>query len=76
MVINKTRALIKSLAAESGMTMVQIVEKLNERREPEKRTTPQLLATKITRGTFRYSEAEEIAEVLGYEIVWQKKIDR
>jgi len=28
---------------------------------------------KLQRGTLRYSEAEDIAEVLGYEIVWIKK---
>lgn len=28
---------------------------------------------KLKRGTLRYSEAEDIADVLGYDIVWIKR---
>ena len=31
---------------------------------------------KLSRGTLRYTEALEIADVLGYEIVWQKRRER
>ncbi len=30
---------------------------------------------KLSRGSLRYLEAVELAEALGYEIVWQKKAD-
>ena len=28
---------------------------------------------KLQRGSLRYSEAKELADVLGYELVWQKR---
>jgi len=28
---------------------------------------------KLARGTIRYKEVKELAEILGYEIVWEKK---
>ena len=28
---------------------------------------------KLSRGSLRYSEAQELADVLGYEIVWRKR---
>ena len=31
---------------------------------------------KLSRGTLRYTEALEVADVLGYEIVWQKRRER
>lgn len=31
------------------------------------------LSDKLKRGTLRYSEAIELADVLGYDIVWQKR---
>ena len=74
--MSKARRIVKSIAAAEGLTMTEVVAKLNEHRKPEDKTTPQNLANKFTRGSFRYSDAEEIAEVLGYEIVWQKKVDR
>ncbi len=31
------------------------------------------LSDKLKRGTLRYSEAIELADVLGYDIIWQKR---
>ena len=31
------------------------------------------LSDKLKRGTLRYSEAKELADVLGYDLVWQKR---
>ena len=31
------------------------------------------LSDKLKRGTLRYREAIELADVLGYDIVWQKR---
>ena len=31
------------------------------------------LSDKLKRGTLRYSEAIELADVLGYDIVWKKR---
>ena len=32
-------------------------------------------SNKLARGSLRYEEAVQLAEVLGYEIVWKKKGD-
>ena len=31
------------------------------------------LSDKLKRGTLRYSEAIELADVLGYDIIWRKR---
>ena len=31
------------------------------------------LSDKLKRGTLRYNEAIELADVLGYDIIWQKR---
>ena len=31
------------------------------------------LSGKLRRGSLRYSEAVELADVLGYDIIWQKR---
>lgn len=63
---------IKSHIARSGMTMVAIAKIWNVR-HPEDPTTPQNIANKLTRGTIKYSEVREIADIIGYEITWIKK---
>ncbi|MEA4825151.1 MAG: LLM class flavin-dependent oxidoreductase [Clostridium sp.] len=67
---------IKSYIAMSGWTITDIVREINKKHiaEPEyKETTPQNLSNKLTRGTIRYSECKEIAEIIGYKIDWTKK---
>lgn len=62
---------IKSLIVKSGITMSEVVNLLNERYN--KNDSVQNLSNKLTRGTLKYSEALEIADVIGYEIEWTKK---
>lgn len=33
----------------------------------------QNLSNKLTKGTIKYSEVKDIAETIGYEIIWRKK---
>jgi hypothetical protein len=62
---------IKSIIVQSGWTMSAIIDALNEKFG--RTDTVQNLSNKLTRGTLRYSEAQEIAEVIGYEIKWVKR---
>lgn len=64
--------IVKSKIVESGLTMSKVVEILNMH-ENNSFGSLQNLSQKLSRGTLKYSEAEKIAEVIGYEIVWQKK---
>ena len=62
---------IKSYIAASGWLMVDIVKVLNEKYDTD--TTSQNLSNKLSRGTIKYSEVLEIAEIIGYKIEWVKK---
>jgi hypothetical protein len=63
---------IKSYIAASGRTLTDVVNEINKR-HPFQPTTPQNISNKLARGTIRYSECKEIADVLGMEIRWQRK---
>lgn len=62
---------IKSYIAKSGWTITDIVKALNEKYNTD--TTSQNLSNKLSRGTIKYSEAKQIAEVIGYKIEWLKQ---
>lgn len=63
---------IKSKLAASGFTLTQVVEKMNEGLEVDKQTTVQNISNKLSRGTIKYSEVKEIAEIIGMKIEWIK----
>lgn len=62
---------IKSLIVKSGWTMSDLVKALNEKYN--RNDSVQNLSGKLSRGTIKYREALEIAEILGYDIQWIKK---
>lgn len=62
---------IKSIIVQSGWTMSDIVKALNEKYS--RNDTVQNLSNKLTRGTLKYREAQEIAEIIGYSIEWNKQ---
>lgn len=67
---------IKIMLAKSNVTLTEVVNRLNlknKNNEDYKPDTIQNLSKKINKGTLRYEEAEEIAEILGYKIKWTKK---
>lgn len=70
---NTIRNEIKSYIAASGWSLVDIVAKMNESRSDSEKTTPQNISNKLTRGTIKYSEVKEIAEIIGFKIVWNKE---
>lgn len=66
-----TRNEIKSYIVREGMTMTELVEKLAEQ-YGWSASVPNL-SGKLRRGSLRYHEAVELADALGYEIVWRKQ---
>ena len=61
---------IKAYIAASGWTLSDIVKEMNKRRSAADQTTPQNISNKLTRGTIKYSECKEIADIIGYSIDW------
>jgi hypothetical protein len=69
--MSETRNEIKSYIAASGWTITNIVKVMNEKYGTN--TTPQNLSNKLSRGTIKYDEVKQIAEIIGYKIEWTKK---
>lgn len=62
---------VKTIIAAAGMSLTEVAEILEEKyRKPY---SVQNLNNKIRNRTLRLSEAEDIAEIIGYEIQWKKK---
>lgn len=55
----------------TGMTMTEVVDFLSDE-YGWRRSVPNL-SGKLRRGSLRYGEAVELADALGYDIVWQKR---
>ena len=62
---------IKTIIKESSLTLTEVARRMGEKRG--KTYQVQTLNNKILYKTLRLSEAEEIAEMAGYEIIWRKK---
>ena len=62
---------IKSYIVRKGMTMQEIVDMLRD--EPGWSDSVSNLSNKLQRESLRYVEAVQLADALGYEIVWQRK---
>lgn len=56
---------VKIALAEQNIMLKELAEKAN--------TNPANLSRKLNKDTIRYAEVEQIAEILGYEIIWRKK---
>lgn len=69
--IESYRNEIKSYIIRSGMTMCEAVQQLRSR-HGWSGSVPNL-SGKLRRGSLRYGEAVELADVLGYDIIWQKR---
>ena len=66
-----TRNEIKSYIVREGMTMSEVVERLAD--DYGWSSSVPNLSCKLRRDSLRYREAVELADVLGYELVWQKR---
>jgi len=62
---------IKSYIVRAGMTMTEVVDCLSDE-YGWSRSVPNL-SGKLRRGSLRYGEAAELADALGYDIVWAKQ---
>jgi len=63
---------IKSYIARSGWSLTKIVDEMNVSRSDDDKTTTQNISNKLTRGTIKYSECKEIADIIGFDIKWEK----
>ena len=64
---------IKAQIVRAGMTMQQVVDLLSD--EYGWSDSVSNFSNKLARGSLRYEEAVQLAEVLGYDLVWQKRRD-
>ena len=62
---------IKSYIVRQGMTMQEVVDLLQD--EHGWSDSVSNFSNKLQRESLRYTEAVQLADALGYEIVWQKR---
>ena len=62
---------IKAQIVRAGYTMQEVVDRLHEEYGWGDRVSN--LSAKIQRGSIRYKEVVELADVLGYDLIWQKR---
>lgn len=62
---------VKGYIVASGMTLTSTVALLSEKYGWS--NCMQNLSGKLSRGTFSYTDAVEIADILGYDIIWKKR---
>ena len=65
---------IKSYIVRNGCTMQEVVDLLSD--EYGWSDSVSNLSNKLQRESLRYTEAVQLADVLGFEIVWRKRSDR
>ena len=61
------------MIAKKGWTLTRVVQKINERHPDRNKTTVQNISNKLSRGTIKYSEILEIAEIIGFNITWEPR---
>ena len=64
---------IKAQIVRAGFTMQELVDRLADEYDWSDSVTN--LSAKLQRESIRYKEVVELANVLGYDIVWQKRRD-
>ena len=64
---------IKAQIVRAGFTMQELVDRLAD--EYDWSDSVSNLSAKLQRESIRYKEVVEMANVLGYDIVWQKRRD-
>jgi len=65
---------IKAQIVRAGFTMQDVVDRLSD--EYGWSDSVSNLSAKLQRESIRYKEVVELADVLGYDIVWQKRRER
>ena len=72
--MSNVRDEIKAQIVRAGFTMQDVVDKLAE--DYGWSDSVSNLSAKLQRESIRYKEVTELADVLGYDIVWQKRRER
>ena len=72
--MNNTRNEIKAYIVRAGFTMQEVLERLHD--DYGWSDSISNLSAKLQRESIRYREVVELADVLGYDIVWQKRRER
>lgn len=72
--MNNTRNEIKAQIIRAGFTMQEVLERLHD--DYGWSDSISNLSAKLQRESIRYREVIELADVLGYDIVWQKRRER
>ena len=62
---------IKAQIVRAGYTMQELVDRLHE--EYGWSDSVYILSAKLQRESIRYKEVVELADVLGYDLIWQKR---
>ena len=65
---------IKSYIVRQGMTMQEVVDLLRD--EHGWSDSVSNLSAKLQRESIRYKEVMELADALGYDLVWQKRREK
>lgn len=61
---------LKAAIIKSGFTMTQVVDLLNVKYGRD--TSVQNFSAKLKRESLKYTEVEEVLDIIGYSIVWEK----
>lgn len=71
----KTKDEIKGNLTLKGWTLTEIVNEINRRRKISglKETSVSNVSNKINRGTIKYDEVKEIADIIGCSLEWRDK---
>ena len=64
---------IKAQIIRAGFTMQEVVDRLAD--EYDWSDSVSNLSAKLQRESIRYKEVAELADVLGYDLIWQKRRD-
>ena len=72
--MNNTRNEIKAYIVRAGFTMQEVLERLHD--DYGWSDSISNLSAKLQRESIRYREVVELADVLGYDLVWQKRKER
>ena len=65
---------IKAQIVQAGYTMQELVDRLHE--EYYCSDSVSNLSAKLQLESIRYKEVVELSDVLGYDLIWQKRRDR
>lgn len=72
--INKCKREIKARILEAGYTMAEAVELMST--DYGWSDSPSNFSNKLANGTLRYREVCQLAEALGYDLIWVKGRDK